>query len=49
MVWNIEPVNENDAQCAIISFVGVIIRRYELRHKCHFVIISRRVATLKEI
>jgi hypothetical protein len=31
MVWNIGLVNENEAQRAIIPFVGIIIRKeYEL-------------------
>jgi hypothetical protein len=49
MVWNIVPVNEYEAQSAIIPFVDIIIRKqYELRQQCHFVFISRRVATKKE-
>jgi len=49
MVWNIGPVNEYEAQSAIIPFVGIIIRKeYELRQQCHFIFISRRVATPKE-
>jgi hypothetical protein len=49
MVWNIGPVNEYEAQSAIISSVSIIIRKeYEIRQQCHFVFISRRVATSKE-
>jgi hypothetical protein len=49
MVWNIVPVNEYEAQSATIPSVGIIIRQqYELRQQCHFVFISRRVATKKE-
>jgi hypothetical protein len=50
MVWNIGPVNEYEAQGAIIPFVGIIIRKeYELRQHCHFVFFFiRRVVTKKE-
>jgi hypothetical protein len=49
MVRNIGSVNENEAQNSIILFAGIIIRKeYELRQQCHFVFISRRVATKKE-
>jgi hypothetical protein len=42
------PVNEYEDQSAIIPFVGIMIQKdYELR-QCHFVFISRRVATKKE-
>jgi hypothetical protein len=48
MVWNIGPLNECKAQSAIIPLVGIMIRKqYELRQKCHFVFVSRRVATKK--
>jgi hypothetical protein len=46
IVWTIGPVNEYEAQTAIIPFVGVITRKqYVLRQQCHFVFISRRVGT----
>jgi hypothetical protein len=49
VIWNIGLVNEYEVQRAIISFVGIIIRKqYELPQQCHFVFISRRVATPKE-
>jgi hypothetical protein len=49
MVWNVGPVNEYQAQSAIILFVGIIIRKeYELLQQCHLTFISRRVATEKE-
>jgi hypothetical protein len=49
MVWNIGPVNEYEAQSAIIPFVVIIIRKeYELRQQCHLSFVSRRVATKKE-
>jgi hypothetical protein len=42
MVWKIGPVNEYEAQSAIIPIVGIIIRKeYELRQQCHFIFISR--------
>jgi hypothetical protein len=48
MLWCIGLVNEYEAQSAIIPFVSIIIRKeYELR-QCHFIFISRRVATKKE-
>jgi hypothetical protein len=50
MVWNIGPVNEFESQNAIIPFVGIIIQKeYELRQQFHFIFISRRIATQKEI
>jgi hypothetical protein len=50
MVWNIGPVNECEAQSAIIPFVSMIKRKeYELRQQCHFIFICWRVATPKEI
>jgi hypothetical protein len=49
MLWNIVLVNEYEAQSAIIAFVNIIRKEYELRQKCHFIFISRRVATKKEI
>jgi hypothetical protein len=49
MVWNIGPVNEYEARSERIPFVGIIIRKeYELLQQCHFVSISRHVATKKE-
>jgi hypothetical protein len=49
MVWHIGPVNEYEAQCAMIPFVGVITRKEnELRQQCHVIFISRRVAIPKE-
>jgi hypothetical protein len=49
MVWNIGPVNEYEAQSAIIPIVGEIIRKgYELRKQCFLIFISRRVVTPKE-
>jgi hypothetical protein len=46
MEWNIVLLNEYEAQRAIIPFVAKIIRKeYALRQKCHFIFISRRVAT----
>jgi hypothetical protein len=48
-IWNIGPVNEYEAKSVIISLVGIIIRKeYEMRQQCHFIFISRRVATKKE-
>jgi hypothetical protein len=48
MVWNIVPVNGCEAESAIIPFFGIIIRKeYELLQQCHFIFISRRVATQK--
>jgi hypothetical protein len=48
MVWNIVHVNEYQARSAIIPFVSIIIRKeHDLRQQCHFVFISRRVATKK--
>jgi hypothetical protein len=36
------------SQSAIIPFVGTTIRKeYELRQQCHFIFITRRVATPK--
>jgi hypothetical protein len=50
MVWKTDPVNEYGTQSAIIHFDVIIIRiKYELRQQCHFIFISRRVATKKEI
>jgi hypothetical protein len=50
MVWNIGPVNEFEAKSAIIPFVGIIIlKEYELGQQFHFIFISRRTATQKEI
>jgi hypothetical protein len=50
MVWNIGAVNEYEAQSAIIPFVGLTIRKeYELLQQCHFIFISQRAATKKEI
>jgi hypothetical protein len=44
-----DPVNEYEDQSAVIPFVGIIIRKaYEVRQQCHFIFISRRVATKKE-
>jgi hypothetical protein len=49
IVWNIGPVNEYEVQSAIIPFVGIIIRKeYKLRQQCHFIFISRHVATKKK-
>jgi hypothetical protein len=40
MVWNIGPVNEYEAQSAVIPFVGIIIRKeYELRKQCHLILL----------
>jgi hypothetical protein len=40
MVWNIGPVNEYEAQNAIIPFVGTIIRNeYKMRAQCHFILL----------
>jgi hypothetical protein len=49
MAWNTGPVNESEAQSAIIPFVGIIQKEYELRQQCNLIFISRRVATPKEI
>jgi hypothetical protein len=48
MVWNISPVNEYEARSAIIPFVGTIRKEYELWQQCHFIFVSRRVATPKK-
>jgi hypothetical protein len=49
MVWNICPVNEYEAQSAIIPFAGIIVQKeYELRQDCHFMLIFLRVATPKD-
>jgi hypothetical protein len=49
MVLNIVPVNEYEAQSAIIPSVGIIARtEYELRQQCPFMFIGRRVATPNE-
>jgi hypothetical protein len=49
MVWSIDPVNECEAQSAIIPFVSIIIQKeHELRQQCHFIfVVSRHVATKK--
>jgi hypothetical protein len=49
MVWNIGPINEYEAQSAIIPFVVIIIRKeYELRQQYDFIFISRLFETTKE-
>jgi hypothetical protein len=48
MVWNTGTVNEYDAQSAIIPFIGIIRKEYELQQQFHSIFISRRVATKKE-
>jgi hypothetical protein len=46
IVWNADPVNEYEAQSTIIPFVGIMIQKeYKLRQQCHFIFISRHVAT----
>jgi hypothetical protein len=40
MLWNIGPVNEHEAQSAIIYIVGIIIRKEcELRQQCHLILL----------
>jgi hypothetical protein len=47
-VWNIAPVNEYEAQSAIIPFVSIIIGKKKELQQCHFTFINRYAATLKE-
>jgi hypothetical protein len=49
MVWNIGPINEYEAQSAIIPLLGIIIRKEnKLQQQCCLIFISRHVATPKE-
>jgi mitochondrial fission protein ELM1 len=49
MLWNIGPVNEYEAQSAVIPFICIIIRKeYELRQQSHLIFISRRVPQRKK-
>jgi hypothetical protein len=49
MVRVIDPVKDYEVQNARITFIGIIIREeFKLRQQCHFIFISRRVATTKE-
>jgi hypothetical protein len=49
MVWNIGPVNEHEAQSAIISLFDVIIRKeYKLRQQCHLIFLVGVLQQRKE-
>jgi hypothetical protein len=49
MAWKIGPLNEYEAESAIIPFVGITIRKeHELRQQCQFIFISLGVVTNAE-